>query len=255
MPAKLTEAYQRLGLIGLRGIDTKADRPNLAEFCNRLATMPLLTDPGVRWNYSLGIDVLGRVIEVASGQAFDAFLQQRLFDPLGMASTGFRARAADAGRIASNYGRQGEAVTLLDPGPTSTFLQPPAYPSGGGGLLSTARDYDRFLTMIANRGTFQGRRIMPERAVDLGTSNLLPAGAEFRDIMAVGGDAGYGAAGVTVLTGPDAGRYGWGGAAGTVGYANPKRGTRFGGYINVMGEYALFAGMAPAAEKDLAARA
>jgi CubicO group peptidase (beta-lactamase class C family) len=254
MPPKLTEAYERLGLIGLRGVQAGAKpvpRPGLAEFCERLATLPLLFDPGARWNYSLSTDVLGRVIELASGQPFDAFLQQRFFDPLGMTSTGFSVRPGDADRLASNYLRKDETVTLVDSGPTSAFLQPPAYPSGGGGLLSTARDYDRFLTMIASRGTFQGRRIMPQPAVDLGVSNLLPAGAEFRDIMATGGEAGYGAAGVAVLTGPNAGQYGWGGAAGTIGYANPRRGTRLSGYINVMGEYALFTGMAPAGRKDL----
>ena len=249
IPPKLVEAFEQANL-NARGRDGTPG-PSLAEFAERLATLPLLTEPGVRWNYSLSMDLLGRLIEVASGQPFDAFLQTRFFTPMGMADTGFTVPPSEARRLAVNYRRQDDKVTLVDPGPTSAYLKPPSYPSGGGGLVSSARDYDRFLTMIANRGLLGERRIMSARAVDMGASNLLPEGVEFKDIMSGGAPSGFGAAGAVVLSGPSAGQYGWGGAAGTIAYANPRQKTRFSAYINVMGDYTLYGDFPPAAVKDL----
>lgn len=249
MPPKMVDAFRAANL-SARPTPPDPAGPDLAQFAERLATLPLLTEPGTRWNYSLSIDLLGRVIEVASGEAFDTFLDRRLFKPLGMSSTGFTVPQSQAARLAANYQRKDDKMTLIDPGATSAYLKPPAYPSGGGGLVSSARDYDRFLTMIANRGTFAGRQIMSARAVDLGTSNLLPKGVVFQDMMSGGGEIGFGAAGSVVLTGPNAGQYGWGGAAGTIAYANPRTRMRLAGYINVIGDYTLFTDLPPAALKD-----
>src|SRR3546814_2984147 len=99
---------------------------------------------------------MGRLIEVVSGQPFDAFLKARLFDPLGMTSTGFMVKAEDVGRFTSNYAPFGGALIPFDPAASSIYLDPPHYPFGGGGLVSSARDYDRFLAMLLGEGQVGG---------------------------------------------------------------------------------------------------
>jgi len=257
MPEPLTAAYLRLGLNPGRGGEAGPSSsppiaPSLAEFADRLATLPLLSEPGARWNYSLGIDLLGRVIEIASGQPFDLFLQQRFFDPLEMRSTGFAVSTHDAAQLAGNYRRDGDKLALVDPGPTSVFLEKPPFPFGGSGLVSTARDYDHFLAMLAHKGIYKGRRIMPADVVAAGLSNLLPAGVDFqpyRALMRIDTD-GFGAGGSVTLSGPGAGEYGWSGLAGTVARVSPERGWRGAGYINVINEYGLLASLPPAFRQD-----
>jgi CubicO group peptidase (beta-lactamase class C family) len=206
---------------------------SLADFADGLAEMPLVYQPGTRWSYSVGLDLLGRVIEVASGQTFDAFLQSRIFDPLGMASTGFRVAQADAGRLTANYFLLGGVPVPVDLPASSVFLDEPAFPFGGAGLVSSARDYDRFLEMLAGWGAFDGRQVMSEAAVRLGTSDLFP------DTLVAGGgfsngqrEFGFGAGGL-VGRGEAAGLYGWFGAAGTVGLVNTTYGLRH----NLMTQY------------------
>jgi CubicO group peptidase (beta-lactamase class C family) len=133
----------------------------LEEFANRAATMPLRFDPGTRWNYGIGLDIMGRVIEVASGQSFDAYLQEHLFAPLGMTETGFTIRAGTESRIPTLYapGPDGALVPLPVPvcgdhGPSQRLL------SGGGGLVSTAGDYLRFAQMLLNGGELDGQRVL-----------------------------------------------------------------------------------------------
>jgi CubicO group peptidase (beta-lactamase class C family) len=126
--------------------------PSLAIFAERLATLPLVYQPGTRWSYSVGLDLLGRIIELASGQPFDAFLKARIFDPLGMTSTTFRVPAADAARLTTNYFVSNGQLLPIDSGATSIYLDQPAFPFGGAGLVSSPRDYDRFLAMVLNGG-------------------------------------------------------------------------------------------------------
>ncbi|WP_288485732.1 serine hydrolase domain-containing protein [uncultured Novosphingobium sp.] len=195
----------------------------LKAFADALAQVPLVYDPGTRWSYSMGLDLMGHVIEVVTGKAFDQYLQQTIFGPAGMKDTVFQVPRADAGRLATNYGVIQGIFVAIDEGNKSLFLEKPAAPFGGAGLVSTPRDYDRFLRMLAQFGQIDGRRILPEKAVRLGTSNLLPKGVVGPAIM--GPVGGFGAGGRVGL-GAEAGIYGWAGAAGTVGMVDMVRGLR-----------------------------
>ena len=231
-------AYEAAGLVPgqisrvpIPGLSRAEPVGSLALFADRLATMPLVYEPGTQWSYSVALDLMGRVIEVASGRPFDAFLKERLFDPLEMASTGFQVAAKDIHRLATNYGILAGTPLPIDPAEASIFAEKPPFPMGGAGLISSPRDYDRFLTMIANRGVFGRTRVMSARAVELGTSNLLPPGASTRGTFANG--AGFGAGGRVGL-GETAGTYGWGGAAGTVALVDMKRGVRASLFVQYM---------------------
>ena len=191
----------------------------LDKFADALALAPLVLQPGTKWSYSVGLDLMGRVIEVVSGKRFDAFLQERLFDPIGMTSTYFRVPQSQIGRLTTNYGVMGGTSIPIDPARASIYLDAPSFPFGGAGLVSSAADYDRFLRMVLGYGAIDGKRIMSEAAVRLGTSNLLPEGATTAGTM-VAGD-GFGAGGRV-----SDGSYGWGGAAGTVGLVNFTAGLR-----------------------------
>ena len=245
----LVDEYRRLGLTAGRASRSEAlepgrapTAPSLAEFAKRLATMPLIAEPGTKWSYSCALDLLARIIEIASGAPFDEFLARRLFVPLGMNSTYFRVPDSERGRLATSYQLDGQTLSVLDPGPTSIFFDPPAFPFGGSGLVSSARDYDRFLAMLANRGTFNGTRILAPETAMLGMSNLLPEGVDITMLKQISmGGHGFGAGGSVELTGPAKGAFGWIGAAGTAGQANPVNGRRASGYINVMGQFALAA--------------
>ncbi len=226
----LLAEYERLGLLplevnGAAEAKMKLVRPKtLAEFANRVATVPLIAEPGTTWSYSVALDVLARVIEVAGGMPYDQFLQTRFFTPLKMADTGFFVPTRNRARLATNYTIIGEQRVPLDPGATSIYLSPPSFPYGGAGLVSSAHDYDRFLHMVAARGTVDGVQVMKPETVALATSNLLPPGVFFE------GDQGYGAGGSVRLTdkpgGSSKGTYAWGGAAGTLAWVDPVRNFR-----------------------------
>ena len=237
----LLKEYERLGLLPYAvspAVEAKmrAARPRtLEEFANRVAAAPLVAQPGTAWNYSMGLDVMGRVIEVASGMPFDRFLSLRLFGPLGMRSTYFTVPGIDRDRLATSYAILGKTFAPVDTGPGSVFLQSPSFPYGGAGLVSSARDYDRFLAMLANGGSLGVARVLKPETVRLALSNLLPAGVTFGGagaITGVGGTArlGFGAGGFVTLVdqpgGLRAGSYGWNGAAGTVAWVDPARRTR-----------------------------
>ncbi|WP_375426967.1 serine hydrolase domain-containing protein [uncultured Sphingomonas sp.] len=249
----LLREYERLGILpgaanALIEEQARRVRPtSLQAFAGRVATLPLIADPGTRWSYSIGLDVLGAVIERVSGMPYDRFLQARLFTPLRMDSTYFTVPAAEAGRLATNYAfiganplqpdATGTTRVVADPARTSVYLRPPSFPYGGAGLVSSARDYDRFLHMLQNGGALDGARVMRAETARLAMSNLLPAGVTFQG---VGGGAGgtqgadtpmgYGAGGSVYLAdkpgGPGKGTYGWGGAAGTIAYVDPVRRVR-----------------------------
>ncbi|RJY08040.1 serine hydrolase domain-containing protein [Aurantiacibacter aquimixticola] len=201
--------------------------PSLAAFADRLAQVPLVRQPGSRWSYSVATDLLGRVIEVASGMDFAAFLQQRFFTPLGMDSTFFRVPQGEANRLSGNYFLMGGVPVPIDLPGSSVFLDEPAFPFGGAGLVSTARDYDRFLQMLAGYGEIDGQRVMSEAAVRLGTSDLFPEtlAANGRFTTSDGRSFGFGAAGL-VGQGEADGLFGWFGAAGTAGLVNMRVGLR-----------------------------
>lgn len=235
----LLKEYERLGILPAQvntQLEAKArtTRPaTLAEFANRVASVPLIAEPGTKWVYSIGLDVMGAVIEKASGMPFYRFVQTRLLDPLGMTSTYWSVPASEMGRLSTNYVFVGDNRTPIDPGATSVYLQPPSFPYGGAGLVSSARDYDRFLHMLSNGGTLDGKQVMKQETAALAMSNLLPAGVAFGGIGGGTGGAmsakmGFGAGGSVYLEdapngGPSKGTYGWGGAAGTIAWVDPAR--------------------------------
>jgi CubicO group peptidase (beta-lactamase class C family) len=213
------------------GLDRGASVQSLATFADRLAEVPLVYEPGTKWSYSLGLDLMGRVIEVVSGQAFDAFLSQRIFAPCGMTSTSFQVPRSEAHRLTTNYVAHDNVLVPIDKGEDSIFLDKPPFPFGGSGLVSSPRDYDRFLHMLANYGTLGKERVMSEQAVRLGTGNLLPPGVEGPAMMSPRSEFG---AGGRVGIGPEAGIYGWAGAAGTVGTVDMRRGIRSSIFVQFM---------------------
>jgi CubicO group peptidase (beta-lactamase class C family) len=151
-PGLVKQAYRE------SGIESGRDFSN-AQFAERIARLPLAYEPGTTWDYSNSTDVLGRIVEVASGQPLGQFLRARLFDPLGMKDTSFTVLDAGAqARIAEPFA--GDGVTpgsaMFDP------RRPAAFESGGGGLMSTAPDYARFLLMLRNGGQLDGRRYIAE---------------------------------------------------------------------------------------------
>ncbi|MEQ1542578.1 MAG: serine hydrolase domain-containing protein [Novosphingobium sp.] len=256
----IKKAYEAAGLIpgqisrlALPGLDSSKPVGSLALFADRLAAMPLVYQPGTQWSYSVALDLLGRVIEVASGRPFDRFLHERIFGPTGMTSTWFQVPASEQHRLTGNYSPQMGLLIPLDPPRSSIYLGKPAFPFGGAGLVSSPRDYDRFLEMLAGYGKIGGKRVMSELAVRVGTSNLLPEGTKTAGTFADG--AGFGAGGRVGLGG-DAGTYGWGGAAGTVAFVNMKYGLRASLFTQYMPSeaYPVHTEFPKAIQADLAAQ-
>ncbi|MEO6755270.1 MAG: serine hydrolase domain-containing protein, partial [Chthoniobacteraceae bacterium] len=138
----------------------------LADYAERLATLPLHSQPGTQWRYGDATLLLGRVIEVASGQSLDRFMAERIFAPLGMSDTGFTLPPEKRGRLASLYQRTaGQPLTKLSPRNPA-----PRMFNGGGGLFSTASDYLRFCQMLLNGGELAGHRLLSRKAVELMTT-------------------------------------------------------------------------------------
>ena len=154
------------------GFFTRAE--GLDDFARRVAALPLLASPGDRWNYSVSTDILGRVIEVASGQAFDAFLQARILDPLEMTDTAFVVPAEKRDRFTANYARPAGDLQTIDSPVNGQYTQPPRWLSGGGGLTSTASDYIRFAQMLLQDGRLGEARILAPETVQMMRANRLP---------------------------------------------------------------------------------
>lgn len=213
----LQAAFSEQGLVGGRisrfpipGLPSVTPAPGLAAFADRLAELPLMYQPATKWSYSASIDLLGRVIEVVSGMEFEAFLKARIFDPCGMTSTWMQVPQSEVGRLTDNYGIIGGNAFPIDPGANSIYTDPPEMPSGGGGLVSSPKDYDRFLRMLLGYGRIGDRFVMSEAAVRIGVSNLLPATVDTTGSWLEG--EGHGAGGRSKGM-----SFGWGGAAGTLG--------------------------------------
>jgi CubicO group peptidase (beta-lactamase class C family) len=178
-------------------VSFRRDR-TLADFVSNLSSKPLLHEPGEVWEYSFGVDVLGRVVEVASGQRLDEFLEARLFKPLGMVDTGFFVPEAKLGRLVDPIARGRPAIWDVTK-PTTLF-------SGGGGLVSTAPDYLRFCQMLLNGGELDGARILLAKTVQQMTTNTLPPDMRFAGIVGqfVGPRVGTGwGLGFAVRTNPE----------------------------------------------------
>ena len=207
------------------------DATSLDDYVSRLASVPLAYQPGEDWIYSNSIDVLGLVIQNASGQPFDEFLQERILNPLGMNDTGFFVPENKRERFATLYNRDQDGLKPNDsPQANDRYYSKPAVPSGGGGLVGTAEDYMQFLMMIANGGEWAGKRYLKPETVKLMTTNQLPKaaypiyfGKQVRH--GIGYSFGFN---VRVEASDDwdsaapVGELGWGGAASTHYWGSPK---------------------------------
>ncbi|MCP1471776.1 CubicO group peptidase (beta-lactamase class C family) [Sphingobium sp. OAS761] len=208
---------------------------SLAELGARLATLPLAADPGTRFDYSVALDILGLVVETASGMPFETFLRTRLFDPLGMVDTGFSIRPDQVARFADLPEKKGAMWTLADDPARSRYALP-YYPAGGGGLVSTAHDYARFAAMLLNEGALDEVRVLRPETVRLARSNLLPDTVAHCDLPIGQTLSGIGfGAGMSVSLVPGkrtdgmfdwpgdvpAGVFGWPGSAGTACWMDP----------------------------------
>ncbi len=197
-----------------------------AEFSHQLAALPLMFEPGTVWEYGRATDVLGRLIEVVSGQTLGAYLKEQIFNPLGMTDTGFCVPVQHHTRIAEPFARDpdgGVQMRVID------VREDTALESGGGGLASTATDYARFLQFMLNRGELDGVRLLGPRTVAFMTADHLGdipvnSGAS-RELLPLGHGFGLGFAvrrnlGVATVPG-SVGTYFWGGLAGTTFFVDP----------------------------------
>lgn len=214
--------YGVLGRSAIKSMYRKAGvystQQTMAERVARLAKMPLICEPGARWEYSHSTDVLGRVIEVVSGESLDEFLADRLFGPLAMKDTGFWVKPDSQGRLAQagKDSKTGRSVELLN------VTSRPALLSGGGGGVSTAEDYLIFCQMLLSGGWINGVRVLSPKTVDYMTADHLGTIPGFSPGNGFG--LGFGvrtAAGVSAVPG-SVGTYYWGGWAGTVFWVDPE---------------------------------
>lgn len=208
-----------------------ADHRSLQEMVQALVELPLVCQPGSRWRYGLAHDVLGYLVELISDMPFDVFLEQNIFGPLGMQDTCFTVPAEKHARFAAVYGpAEGGGLVRVDTPDVNRYLQPRRFLDGGGGLVSTATDYLRFAQLLLNGGELDGTRLLGRKTVELMTRNQLPAALLPFEPGAVEFERGFGfGLGVRVLLDAAAsgvlgseGEYGWGGAANTVVWIDPK---------------------------------
>lgn len=193
-----------------------------AELAAALGPLPLVHAPGTCWEYSRATDVLGAVLEVIEGAPLADILRRRVFEPLGMADTGFHVPANQVHRLAEPFDRDpqtGDAVALID------VAEPPRFESAGGGLVSTAGDYTRFLEMLIGGGARDGVRLVSRATIDFMAADHLAGRPVAGDILPTGYGFGLGVAVRTTMgnaTRPgSAGHYSWSGMGGTFFFVDP----------------------------------
>jgi CubicO group peptidase (beta-lactamase class C family) len=236
--AGLTYSFHRSHPVDARyraaGLDEFGDgSPTLAEMSQRWAAQPLVFQPGSEWLYSVATDVLGRLIEVISGQSLDSFFDEHILGPLGMSDTHFTVAAADADRLAQLYTAIPNGFAPV--GSRSQSALADRWKSGGGGLTSTAWDYHRFSQLLLRGGELDGVRLLAPSTVTLIRTNQLPGGVDlqvygrpvFAESPMPGVGFGYGVSTIIDLPASrlagSVGDFGWGGLASTVFTVDPAR--------------------------------
>jgi CubicO group peptidase (beta-lactamase class C family) len=218
------QLYKKVGIF--------APGDTLQDMMTKLGKVPLLYQPGTRWHYSVSTDVLGRIVEVASGQPLDEFFAERIFKPLDMKDSGFFVAEDKLDRFAANHGldKETKKLTATETAAKSRYRTKPKLLSGGGGCVSTARDYLRFCQMLLNGGELDGVRLLKKETVAEMTKNQLPeeamkakngGNAEVGDGFGLGFGVRVGKDNKTA--GQFVGEYNWGGAASTHFWIAPKQ--------------------------------
>ncbi|MFL2706852.1 MAG: serine hydrolase domain-containing protein [Gammaproteobacteria bacterium] len=242
-PYFFIDNFEALQVNGNTVVSSGKSFPDVCTFSSALASKaPLMHQPGAKYTYSMGMDVLGCVIERASGQTFDVFLEERIFKPLQMDDTSFSVPASKVDRFTSLYAYPGDLGRLIpemkgkipddlmmikiDDRSFSPYLKPASLFDGGSGLVSSTEDYLKFAQMLLNGGELAGERILSRKSVELMSSNLLPDHIKGSDDYIQG--AGFGIT-VGVIEDPgllgqygSKGMYFWGGAASTIFWIDPK---------------------------------
>jgi CubicO group peptidase (beta-lactamase class C family) len=219
----IQKAAAELGLApGPHQLDLDAD-----EFMRRLGMLPLSCQPGERWLYHTGSDVLGVLIARTSGQPLETFLQERLLGPLGMRDTGFQVPAAKLDRLASAYMMDPatKELAFFDDARASRWSRPPPFPAGGSGLVSTVDDFHAFYRMLLDKGRHGRERILARPTVELMMSDQLTASQKQGAELFFGHGASWGMGGAVVTRRTDIfaapGRFGWDGGYGTSAHLDP----------------------------------
>lgn len=222
---KIASYYEEAGIADFTNIP-------LEEFARRAASVPLLFEPGTAWEYSIAMDILGRIVEVASGESFDVYLEENIFDPLGMTDSAFWVPAEKQSRFAALYeateDRQGMTGAEVDG--YRTYSERPAMASGGGGMVGTALDYYRFAQALLNDGELDGVRILSEASAhEIKRDHLGPEFGETPLTLGLmpGTGLGFGYSGSVVREGAmplfgNPGTYWWGGYASTDFWIDPQ---------------------------------
>jgi len=209
--------YRKAGVLDHNG--------TLEDMVQKLAKLPLLHQPGSAWHYGVSTDVLAYLVEVISGMSFDAFLEERIFKPLGMVDTGFHVPEEKIDRFAAVYGpADGGGLNVIDAPATSRFSKPASFFSGGGGLVSTTADYTRFAQMLLNKGELDGNRLLGRKTIEFMTMNHLPEGLHPFESEAAGFGLGFSVQTDVAKSGilSSKGSFGWGGAADTSFWVDPE---------------------------------
>jgi CubicO group peptidase (beta-lactamase class C family) len=223
-PILKAASEQQIGM----GPPNPSGMPAPDEWMRRLGSLPLMSQPGERWMYNTGSDVLGVLIARASGQPFETFLRERIFDPLTMKDTGFSVSADKLRRLPTSYWTNPETgvLTVYDEPEDGQWSHPPDFPSGAGGLASTVDDCLAFGRMMLNWGRHGDHRILSRLSVEvMSTDQLVPEQrAAASGFLADNRGWGFGVSIITRRDGVDAvpGRYGWDGGLGTSWYVDPR---------------------------------
>jgi len=214
---------QQIGM----GPPNPSTTPAPDEWMRRLGTLPLMDQPGERWMYNTGSDVLGVLIARAAGQPLETFLRERLFAPLGMKDTGFSVPDGKIDRFATSYWANSEtgALDVFDEAEGGQWSRPPAFASGAAGLVSTVDDYLAFCEMMLNKGKHGSERVLSRPSVELMTTDHLTPEQKVGSRIFFGDNRGWGF-GMSIITKRDdlwavPGRFGWDGGLGTSGYSDP----------------------------------